>query len=389
MTHAHADCLDRARQMHLVYHPRRSAKEVAQLIPLVRSRLPREGLPEPHPGWPKVLRVPGDALRAVLAKDHTRGFELLEPLFTNVELVKLVFELDQRHSCVWVPKPGGRMLPGEFEILHLDQATEMNFADAKQYRDEVALALARPKDRSKRAHQRFFADLDLKTNVEFLDLTPYSASTRLEVKRWVGQVMRVLRRRLPERAVGADHRPRLNGMMDELDRLAGHFLSILLAEYGSVAPTGAGSWEEGIELFAIGQLRMQLEPSLAWAWQPNSSAYFLFGEFALSACELLERRRLTDPKWTWDFALRLANVTVRTQPLYAEVYGNRARAAAEPGPDDYRAFDFDEKRASRARDELVKARTDFRDATFEELCSHSAEHLTRFVPGWSRSLVPN
>jgi hypothetical protein len=324
--------------------------------------------------------MPGKAFQTLVReKDSTKGFALLEPLLSQAELVKLVLEKDARLSCVWIPKTACGRSPDTFEFHEVDRANiNDHFPDTKQYLAEVDGALNKPM--GNREHRRFFSVLDRETSSELLGVTRPKAKEEIET--FVGQVSTVLRAKLPRRVHAAGNRPLLNGMKNELNRLARHFMNIVHQEYPG--DLGARGWERAIELFATGRLRMQLQPSFAWVCQPNSAYYFLFGEFALSACELLRRGLLTDERWTQNFALGLANVTVRTQPLYALAYGKRAEGLAvdKRGAAAYRSYDYDEDRATKAYEALAQREKDFSGARFEDLCAQSAEHISRFLPGW-------
>ena len=88
--------------------------------------------------------------------------------------------------------------------------------------------------------------------------------------------------------------------------------------------------ESMFELFANGELRMELLPDYpaVWTTQPSSANYFCFAELAFMAMHCDVDRVL------WE---TLASVFTRTQRVYTRVY---APSIARPQFDDYRACNF-------------------------------------------------
>jgi hypothetical protein len=223
--------------------------------------------------------------------------------------------------------------------------------------------------------RRFFAELDRETN-PFLLLGMAA----------LGRIHRedVDQRRLAIEAVGNELRERVRLRCRGLDEGAGTCPSLedrrfdfLEARCRSISRIFLGlvdrylgqnvsAFERVFTLFANGDLRMNL-PSLVVTAQPSSANFFLFGEFALMACDY----GIDQERW-W----HLANVMVRSQRIFARVYA----------PEDVEGADFfsysgkDYSRRGRPydEDELASLEVEYRGA---DLRLEAAKNAASSMPG--------
>ncbi len=374
----HLACVQSAADVYFIYHPRRSTRDLERMLTALRAMSPARA-PIKEPGA-QVFRMSGNAFREVLQEFQNQiaaSQELLTTLLTRAELVKIVLAGPDQRVCVWVPRPGQPMDPSTFDKQHPNNSVAEHLIDTNAYLKELQAEL----EAGGTLHQKFFSALDRNTEADLL-----RKSERPEVEEVVsslGHLKSQLERKLPERvSAGGSYHPRLNGIKDELDRLASIFLDVVLDHYPEIKGKGDTSrLQEAIEQFAVGDLRMDLQ-SKVWVCQPSSAYYFLFGEFALCNYRMLQIGRLSDRRWTEQIALDFARTTVRTQPLYVLAYRARARNVAKPSIDHFRSFDYDPVGASQARGRIKKQRQGFGQKSFEELCERSAAHLREHVPGW-------
>lgn len=240
-----------------------------------------------------------------------------------------------------------------------------------EYLNQLELELWQ-KESKKNSYRDFFFDMDRKTELKLAE--QYLAPMDFDIlEDSLPVVMKALTKRFNHRyeefAADADlctPCEKCKGAKLEVQ----HFSTVLIDLMKTHLDDGSGGidfdkGEEAYEMFANGELRLQLPDSLAWTTQPSSAFYFYFGEFALLCVEL----EVDVAVWS-----QLANVLVRTQRIFADVYPS---AADNPAFEDYSACSFKEWRMWTGS-EKQKLKDDYANV---DLCIAAASNAHEFMPG--------
>jgi hypothetical protein len=218
------------------------------------------------------------------------------------------------------------------------------FVTPEEYLRLVAEQIANLPAANDRAASSFFYELDKRTSAHFLHLTYADSEAEYQLYCEVTQLLfatlpQRLRLRKLEKQSGTPYwsggypgwllksniaSPNWFVALDAMENL---FSTLLKTWFPAPQPTADGidwaAYDAAFERFGAGYLRLQLPGSGTWTTQPSSGYYFLFGELALLCAEL----RWSQQSFALtDFWTKLANVMVRTQPIFCARYG------PTPGP---------------------------------------------------------
>ncbi len=257
-------------------------------------------------------------------------------------------------------------------------AAELEFGPL-QYHNALDRALG-PEKTPVARYRRFFFDLDRRYDEKLAEIYLSAVDgracqqLRLHLAPALGALGRRIAHRFAEHQRGA-REVSVPAYGESVVNALGFFSSELLATFLKHFPTPSGlvdldAFEEAFEMFANGELRLRLpEPELAWTTQPSSGLYFYFAEFALLAAELGIQRE------TWT---RLANVLVRSQRIYCDVYP--PRAAETPAKlSSYWACGYAPQRAWVGAQKAA-LRREFDGLELGELAVAAAQHTLAFMP---------
>ncbi|HEX8212308.1 MAG TPA: hypothetical protein VF584_19185 [Longimicrobium sp.] len=222
-----------------------------------------------------------------------------------------------------------------------------------------------------RKYGKFFCDLDLNTNralIQSAGLPQIEAARRTAIIRLME---RMFGARLDERRLSSPDGPATLGTASEPEdvRLVSRVMLDIYRKHLST-PGGELDPEEvwtAFEMFANGELRVEVQRGFPWNGEPDGGQMFCFAEFAFMAIEM----GVDEAEW------RLALPShVAIQRIYA------ARYRPRNGPYDYGAYKsgnypHGEHVGPRRKAEL---RARFRDMPVEELALAARSHLVSTFP---------
>jgi len=223
--------------------------------------------------------------------------------------------------------------------------------------------------------RRFFAELDRQMNSFLLgglvargQMHREDADQRRLAVKAIGNELRT---RIQERCRGLDQdRGTCPSFADRvLDHLVPKCRTISLLFLGLIQRyfgESLSSFEQAFTWFANGDLRLVL-PGLVVTTQPSSGNFFLFGEFALMAHDY----GIEAGRW-W----RLANVMIRSQMIFARVYGPADLAGATLVS--YAGRDYARHGRPYTRAEIAQLEKEFDGA---DLDLAAGRHAGQYMPG--------
>jgi hypothetical protein len=304
---------NRARELRLL-RDTFSAKEVLGLaadpLPPLSFELPR----------PNVLRIPVRPGGAPVGGERV----LVGCADEFPEIVQLVYRDDAGHVVArfTLPEDACASEGGAFVERAVPEAerTTLPF-DAVAFVEQLERLLASAPDLPITRYRRFFAHLDRETNVSLLPCLVERLELGADEQGYrVGRIrllMEVLTHRTSARARGA-LAPGAPLALADLVPAVRHVSALLLRIVDAHFGDDLAAFEEAFEMFADGDLRLQL-PSKAWTSQPSSGFFFFFGELALLALDC----DVDAARWT-----ALGNVLIRSQRIFARRYAPDDAATA-------------------------------------------------------------
>ncbi len=250
------------------------------------------------------------------------------------------------------------------------------------YLNGVEAALYVAEDGPRTDYRWFFFDLDRRTDLH-LAATYLSSTAKQQWNLNLATALSGLSKRFEHRL--AEHQ-QVTGSYSQLTDAPTYatelqyFSTLFLELFHLHFPDGLGGIdyprvEEAFEMFANGELRLQLTGQHpAWSCQPSSGYYFFFAELALMCVEL----GIDVAVWQ-----ELVNVLVRTQRIYTDVYPVADPDTAVLGG--YSACAYQEAR-SWSCSEKASLRELFAGKTLDQLAVAAAQNALDDVGGGTGQL---
>ena len=329
--------------------------------------------------------IPGNVLQfTILGRPILRdGSILLVGIDEAVEPIKWVVpDADHQAVAVYLLEDDDSGMGSSASGPRIERGTTAlaeELLDVEQYLSEITRVIELGQPRTTAAH-RFFIEFDRQTHFK---LYPFTGITSEEIalrNDAIREIMIDLRLRFEER-----HRKHVAGLVAE-DSHPEHGLSpnhrgflqyvssiqrrVIEGHFGAGAAFDVDGMENAFEQFANGQLRIHL-PSGACICQPSSGYYYFFAEFAMLALE----ENVDSDLWE-----RVVNVMVRSQEMFADVYGPRLPAPSDTTYASYgpHAFEPARRHSNQHRQET---RTAFADLPVRHLEAKVAANSRSRLPG--------
>jgi hypothetical protein len=225
--------------------------------------------------------------------------------------------------------------------------------------------------------RKFFSELDRRAEARLRDVAGIDESERIGTRNHMTGLMYALSGRFAERhgkTAHADYTKRANVKAD-VEHVSKMMLELATKYFADASGRiSLDRFSEAFEMFANGELRLQLPSFGVWSNQPSSGYYFYFAELAFLAIEC----DIQAEEWG-----RLLKVLVRTQEIYCTAYSpGKGLDPADRKLWDYKACNFHERKQLDASAKAALRTTYAAITGSEALSVRSAKNAKDFVGGY-------